>query len=208
MAEVVKPCPMPAGDHVLRPPAEECPHPAPVTAVAISCCGNFGFVGSASGRVDRYNMQSGLHRGSYQRCSADLSLHPWCKLYQRSIYVSISDLLCEVLAVIWMCNQVPLHYAQCCTKMRSSVCSTQCLGTIPRRSMRMRTHLPIAEHLRLYRGQYLVMRCRGDSGEPSTSGREAHDGAVTGISSDACNRLLVTAGADGALRASALPFDT
>ncbi len=52
---------------MLRPPADECDTPAPVSAVAISCCGNFGFVGSAAGRVDRYNMQSGLHRGSYQR---------------------------------------------------------------------------------------------------------------------------------------------
>ena len=40
---------------------------APVTAVAISCCGNFGLVGNAAGRVDRYNMQSGLHRGTYLR---------------------------------------------------------------------------------------------------------------------------------------------
>lgn len=30
--------------------------------VAVSACGNFGFIGSASGRVEMYNMQSGLHR--------------------------------------------------------------------------------------------------------------------------------------------------
>ena len=41
---------------------------APVTAVAVSHCGNFGLVGNAAGRVDRYNMQSGLHRGTYLRC--------------------------------------------------------------------------------------------------------------------------------------------
>ena len=40
---------------------------APVSAVAISCCGNFGIVGSESGRIDRYNMQSGLHRGAFWR---------------------------------------------------------------------------------------------------------------------------------------------
>jgi len=34
-------------------------------AVAISSCGNFGFVGSASGSVDMFNMQSGLYRKSY-----------------------------------------------------------------------------------------------------------------------------------------------
>ena len=43
---------------------------APVTAVAISSCGNFGLVGTAAGRLDRYNMQSGLHRGSYSRCAS------------------------------------------------------------------------------------------------------------------------------------------
>ncbi len=40
---------------------------APVTAVAVSSCGNYGLVGTAAGRVDRYNMQSGLHRGFYAR---------------------------------------------------------------------------------------------------------------------------------------------
>lgn len=39
----------------------------PVTAVAVSPCGNFGLVGTAAGRLDRYNMQSGLHRGCFAR---------------------------------------------------------------------------------------------------------------------------------------------
>ncbi|OLL22595.1 U3 small nucleolar RNA-associated protein 21 [Neolecta irregularis DAH-3] len=34
----------------------------PVSAVALSLCGNFGFVGSAGGIVDVFNMQSGIHR--------------------------------------------------------------------------------------------------------------------------------------------------
>ena len=37
----------------------------PVSSVCLSRCGNFGFVGSEGGRIDRYNMQSGLHRGAY-----------------------------------------------------------------------------------------------------------------------------------------------
>ncbi|KAJ3049083.1 hypothetical protein HK097_009887 [Rhizophlyctis rosea] len=37
----------------------------PATAVAISACGNFGFMGSSGGIVDRYNLQSGLHRKTY-----------------------------------------------------------------------------------------------------------------------------------------------
>ncbi|GFR50668.1 hypothetical protein Agub_g12918, partial [Astrephomene gubernaculifera] len=60
------------GDHVLTPPQEELrgASAAPVTSVSISRCGNFGLVGSASGRLDRYNMQSGLHRGAYYRPAA------------------------------------------------------------------------------------------------------------------------------------------
>lgn len=63
------------GQNVLRPPvskkrkADSYPE-APVTAVAMSQCGNYGLVGRANGSLDRYNMQSGLHRGSYVRyCS-------------------------------------------------------------------------------------------------------------------------------------------
>lgn len=63
------------GQNVLRPPvskkrkAEGYPE-APVTAVAMSQCGNYGLVGRANGSLDRYNMQSGLHRGSYVRCTS------------------------------------------------------------------------------------------------------------------------------------------
>ena len=58
------------GEHVLTPPSKSLtnrPAPAPVTSVCLSCCGNFGFVGTAAGRLDRYNMQSGIHRGTYER---------------------------------------------------------------------------------------------------------------------------------------------
>ncbi|KAG9073038.1 hypothetical protein KI688_000820 [Linnemannia hyalina] len=34
--------------------------------VAVSSCGNFGFVGSASGGIDMFNMQSGIFRRSYE----------------------------------------------------------------------------------------------------------------------------------------------
>ena len=66
------------GEHLLLPPPKEllhAPPPAPVTSVALSCCGNFGFVGSAAGRVDRYNMQSGIHRGVYCRKNATPVAH-------------------------------------------------------------------------------------------------------------------------------------
>jgi U3 small nucleolar RNA-associated protein 21 len=99
------------GEHVLAPPPKELlpgrPAAAAVTSVALSRCGNFGFVGSSAGRVDRYNMQSGMHRGSYR------------------------------------------HGGPTCVTGR---------------------------------------------------GATAHQGAVTGIASDACNRLVVTTGLDGWVR--------
>ncbi|KAL0035116.1 hypothetical protein WJX79_001452 [Trebouxia sp. C0005] len=66
------------GEHVLKPPtskkrkADRYPDAdhqaaAAVTAVGMSQCGNYGLVGRANGAVDRYNMQSGLHRGSYNK---------------------------------------------------------------------------------------------------------------------------------------------
>lgn len=63
------------GEHVLSPPPKtllERRPLTPVTSVCLSRCGNFGFVGSSSGRLDRYNMQSGLHRGEYTRRAASL----------------------------------------------------------------------------------------------------------------------------------------
>lgn len=59
------------GQHALLPPdAPQQQHlhaGPPVSAVGISCCGNFGLVGNEGGRVDRYNLQSGIHRGTYCR---------------------------------------------------------------------------------------------------------------------------------------------
>ncbi|KDP45683.1 hypothetical protein JCGZ_17290 [Jatropha curcas] len=50
------------GEHILRP----CPeNPNPVKACAISACGNFAVVGTAGGWIERFNLQSGLSRGSF-----------------------------------------------------------------------------------------------------------------------------------------------
>jgi U3 small nucleolar RNA-associated protein 21 len=38
---------------------------SPVTAVGISACGNFGIIGMADGRVEKYNLQSGFIRAEY-----------------------------------------------------------------------------------------------------------------------------------------------
>ncbi|XP_029941250.1 WD repeat-containing protein 36-like [Salarias fasciatus] len=51
------------GAHHLQPPGVG--RDAVATAVDITSCGNFAVVGLSSGRVDVYNLQSGLHRGCY-----------------------------------------------------------------------------------------------------------------------------------------------
>ncbi|KAJ0250207.1 Transducin family protein / WD-40 repeat family protein [Hirschfeldia incana] len=50
------------GEHILKP----CPeNPTPIKACAISACGNFAVVGTAGGWIERFNLQSGISRGSY-----------------------------------------------------------------------------------------------------------------------------------------------
>lgn len=45
------------------------PAVASATTCSISSCGNYGFLGFGDGRVERYNMQSGLYRGRYGKGS-------------------------------------------------------------------------------------------------------------------------------------------
>lgn len=50
------------GEHILRP----CPdNSTPVKACAISACGNFAVLGTSGGWIERFNLQSGISRGSY-----------------------------------------------------------------------------------------------------------------------------------------------
>uniref|UniRef100_H3D6U4 WD repeat domain 36 n=1 Tax=Tetraodon nigroviridis TaxID=99883 RepID=H3D6U4_TETNG len=55
------------GAHQLQPPAVCRSFTSCLLsqAVDVTSCGNFAVIGSSSGRVDVYNMQSGLHRGCY-----------------------------------------------------------------------------------------------------------------------------------------------
>ncbi|KAL2230430.1 UNVERIFIED_CONTAM: WD repeat-containing protein 36 [Sesamum indicum] len=50
------------GEHILSPHPED---PTPVKACAISACGNFAVLGTAGGWIERFNLQSGISRGSY-----------------------------------------------------------------------------------------------------------------------------------------------
>ncbi|KAM6570579.1 hypothetical protein CsatB_018564 [Cannabis sativa] len=54
------------GEHILKPSAES---PTPVKACAISACGNFAVLGTAGGWIERFNLQSGISRGSYRDTS-------------------------------------------------------------------------------------------------------------------------------------------
>ncbi|KAM6902387.1 WD repeat-containing protein 36 [Xenentodon cancila] len=51
------------GAHHLQPP--EARRGTFATAIDITSCGNFAVVGSSCGRVDVYNLQSGMHRGCF-----------------------------------------------------------------------------------------------------------------------------------------------
>ncbi|XP_027106936.1 U3 small nucleolar RNA-associated protein 21 homolog isoform X2 [Coffea arabica] len=50
------------GEHILTPCTE---NQTPVKACTISACGNFAILGTAGGWIERFNLQSGISRGSY-----------------------------------------------------------------------------------------------------------------------------------------------
>eukprot|EP01018_Ginkgo_biloba_P020289 Gb_24979 [translate_table: standard] len=50
------------GEHILRPFPED---PTPVKACTVSTCGNFAVLGTEGGQIERFNLQSGISRGSY-----------------------------------------------------------------------------------------------------------------------------------------------
>lgn len=54
------------GEHKLIPPGKV-EDQTPISCVCLSVCGNFGIVGTFAGKIERFNVQSGLHRGSYKR---------------------------------------------------------------------------------------------------------------------------------------------
>jgi U3 small nucleolar RNA-associated protein 21 len=164
---------------------------AAASAVAVAPCGNFAAVGSAAGRVDRYNLQSGLHRGGFYRRRRRQrfglgSEHP--------------PLLApmpgeEAAAAAAAAGRALL--------LQSSVVAAAKGGggdqdggdgdggggsgrrRNPGRSRRAATLLPGPSSYRP---------------RPTDEVRAAHDGAVVGVAVDARGRLLVSAGADGFVR--------
>ena len=53
------------GEHILQCPKDD--GKCEVKSVAISACGNFAFLGAANGAIHRFNLQSGAHRGAFER---------------------------------------------------------------------------------------------------------------------------------------------
>jgi U3 small nucleolar RNA-associated protein 21 len=51
------------------------PNRTPVKCVAVSSCGNFSIIGSATGWVDKFNIQSGEHRGTFSDPALDGYAH-------------------------------------------------------------------------------------------------------------------------------------
>nr|XP_043610060.1 U3 small nucleolar RNA-associated protein 21 homolog [Erigeron canadensis] len=60
------------GEHILTPSTDI---KAPIKACAISSCGNFAILGTAGGWIEKFNLQSGLSRGSYVDVSEKSSAH-------------------------------------------------------------------------------------------------------------------------------------
>lgn len=60
------------GEHILTPTTDI---QTPVKACTISTCGNFAILGTASGWIEKFNLQSGMSRGSYVDISVKNSAH-------------------------------------------------------------------------------------------------------------------------------------
>ncbi|CAM6100981.1 unnamed protein product [Calypogeia fissa] len=60
------------GEHILKPCLED---PTPVKACAISACGNFAILGTEGGYIEKFNLQSGLNRGSYRDTTLEQRAH-------------------------------------------------------------------------------------------------------------------------------------
>ncbi|KAL5705530.1 hypothetical protein ACHQM5_023824 [Ranunculus cassubicifolius] len=58
------------GEHILTPCSDD---QTPVKACAISACGNFAVLGTEGGWIERFNLQSGISRGSYVDLSSQKS---------------------------------------------------------------------------------------------------------------------------------------
>ncbi|XP_073002229.1 U3 small nucleolar RNA-associated protein 21 homolog [Typha latifolia] len=56
------------GEHILTPSAES---KTPVKTCAISACGNFAVLGTEGGWIERFNLQSGISRGTYTDTSVE-----------------------------------------------------------------------------------------------------------------------------------------
>ena len=68
-----------------------------VQCVDVSSCGNFCVIGYSSGHVDVFNMQSGIHRGSY------VNPHSHTGTSATSINPFVSSSYCCLLSMFLLC---------------------------------------------------------------------------------------------------------
>jgi U3 small nucleolar RNA-associated protein 21 len=154
---------------------------APVSAVAVTPCGNFAVVGSSAGRVDRYNLQSGLHRGGFYR-------------RRRRDKFGLGDEHKPLVAP--MPGEEAAAAAAAAGRallLQSSVSPAGgAAGSDDADDDNNKKETKRPPTRRALAASYRP--------RPTDEVRSAHDGAVVGCAVDSRGRLLVSAGADGFLR--------
>lgn len=214
------------GEHVLTPPGGS--GGACVTSVALSPCGNYALLGCDSGSVDRFNVQSGQHRGSYMRTTRrdgdgvmprhgavrpGKQTHLWALAGPKRL-VDAGDAVAHDGSVtvvdVDACNTV------CVTAGRDGVVRT---WGFKQRAMLGATHAGAAvERGALHRGSALLACACGDAAvrvfdvgaSPPRRVRtfKGHQDAVVDVALSSDARWLLTASMDGAVRVFDLPSGT
>jgi U3 small nucleolar RNA-associated protein 21 len=159
---------------------------AAVSAVAVTPCGNFAVVGSAAGRVDRYNLQSGLHRGGFyrRRRRASFGLGP----ERGPLLAPMPGQQHQQAAAAAAAAAAVTRAAAAAAAATITDANDDDDDENPSATRRPRRPRPAPFSPSTYRPR------------PTDEVRAAHDGAVVGVAADARGRLLVSVGADGFLR--------
>jgi len=210
------------GEHILTPQSGG---GACITAVALSPCGNYALLGGDSGCVDRFNVQSGQHRGSYVRTVGrdgptaarpvrpGKQLHFWAMAGPKRL-LDTGDAAAHDGTV---------------TVLDVDACNTTCItagrdGAVRTWSFKQRTLLgevlagATIERGALHRGSSLLACACGDTAvrvydvgvSPPRRVRtfKGHKDTVSDVALSSDARWLLTASLDGSLRVFDLPSGT
>eukprot|EP01083_Nonionella_stella_P046725 125157_1 len=174
------------GKHKLCHPTER---RGPIRAVALSACGNFGFVATECGHIDRFNMQSGSFRGTYCEKGKDKTAH------SAAVVGLVSDSLNRVL--VSASRDGTLRFWDFSTKklLRKVVLSDPATHLIMHRDSELVAVATDALEVLIYdvNTRQLVRRFR------------KHRGRLTDLVFSADARWLLTACMDGGVRVFDLP---